>query len=321
MNEQTNSKFKPAVRTSVKPLIGLFGESGGGKTYSALLLARGIVGPNGKIGLVDTENGRGSLFCDMIQGGYETLEIQPPFSPEAYIQAIDEAESAGIECLIIDSTSHEWNGQGGYLDMKEAALDRMAGNDWKKRDACKFAASAQCKPSHNKFVSRLLRCKMAVILCFRAKEKVKMEKDERGKTAIKSDEHVSPISDSGLIFEMLIAGEVYARDAIGGYFRCIKYTHTGLLSAMPKEDKQIGVDTGEIIAKWCKGEKPAEKPLTFKAQTWSLVRAHYNDNAAAFESGLKAIHLLAENETLASLTEDRWKSIFTQLSEHPSFKK
>jgi hypothetical protein len=68
-------------------------------------------------------------------------------------------------------------------------------------------------------------------------------------------------------------------------------------------------------------EKPAEKQPTFKAQTWSLVRAHYNDNATAFESGLKAIHLLAENETLAALTEDRWKSIFTQLSEHPSFKK
>lgn len=319
MNE--TNKFKPAQRTSVKPLIGLFGESGGGKTYSALLLARGIVGPSGKIGMIDTENGRGSLFCDMIEGGYETLEIQPPFSPEAYIQAIDEAENAGIECLIVDSTSHEWTGQGGYLDMKEAALDRMAGNDWKKRDACKFAASGQVKPLHNKFVARLLRCKMPVILCFRAKDKVSIEKDERGKTLIKASEHVCAIFEGKFIYEMLIAGEVFAKDSIGGYFRCIKYTHNGLLSAMPKDDMQIGIGTGTAIAKWCKGEKPAEKPASFKAQTWNLVKDYYKGNAQALQAGLCGLDLITQSETLADVTEDRWKVIFGQLSTHPDFSK
>lgn len=319
MNEQT-SKFKPAQRTSIKPLIGLFGESGGGKTLSALFLARGIAGPQGTIGLIDTENGRGSLFCDMVTGGYQTLEIQPPFSPEAYMKAVDEAENAGIDCLIIDSTSHEWTGEGGYLDMKEAALDRMAGNDWRKRDACKFAASAQCKPAHNKFVARLLRCKMPVILCFRAKDKVKMDKDERGKTVIKSDEHVSPISDSGLIFEMLIAGEVFAKDAVGGFFRLVKYTHNGLRAILPSEGEQIGEDTGAKIAAWCKGAtsstpmpRTAPKPATAKSACWELCKSKGAKNAEDYRKLLVSMTLIDEATNLTDVTEEQWQSIKAEL--------
>lgn len=258
--------FLPAQRRSVKPLIGLFGESGGGKTFSALLIARGIVGPAGKIGLIDTENGRGSLYVDMIPGGYDVLDMDAPFSPEAYTKAIEQAEKAGIECLVVDSTTHEWNGEGGYLDMKESALDRMAGNDWKKRDACKFAAAAQCKPEHTRFVQRLLRAKCAVILCFRAKMKVKMGKVD-GRTKVESDEHVSPISDTGLIFEMLIAGEVYsmpdrAGKEIGGFFRCTKHTHPDLLAIMPPEDRQIGSEFGSKLAHWASGAK--QQPVATK---------------------------------------------------------
>jgi hypothetical protein len=44
MNVQTTA-FRPATRTEAKPLIGLYAESGNGKTWSALLLARGFVGP------------------------------------------------------------------------------------------------------------------------------------------------------------------------------------------------------------------------------------------------------------------------------------
>ena len=59
----------PATQQSVKPLIGLYGKSGGGKTLSALYLMRGIVGPKGRIVGVDTENGRMSMFADLVPGG------------------------------------------------------------------------------------------------------------------------------------------------------------------------------------------------------------------------------------------------------------
>ncbi len=38
-------QFRPARRSEAKPLIGLYSESGAGKTYSALILARGLRSP------------------------------------------------------------------------------------------------------------------------------------------------------------------------------------------------------------------------------------------------------------------------------------
>ena len=310
--------FTKAERKSIKPLIGLFGESGGGKTLSALLLARGLVGPSGKLGMIDTENGRGSIFSDKVPNGYEVLELNAPFSPSSYVAAIEAAEEAGIECLVIDSASHEWNGEGGYLDMKESALDRMAGNDWKKREACKFAASAQCKPDHNRFVQRMLRAKMAVILCFRAKEKVKMEKGENGKTKITSDEHVSPISETGLIFEMLIAGEVYAKDAIGGFFRCTKYTHSDIRTMLPTEGEQVGITTGERIAQWCNGgatlSRKAQQHETAKAKCWNLVKDKVSGDTAKYRELLAKMQLIGEDTKLSDVTEEQWTTIHGQLS-------
>jgi hypothetical protein len=47
--------FRPAKRSEAKPLIGLYAESGAGKTYSALLLARGF---NDYAGMIDAMRAR-----------------------------------------------------------------------------------------------------------------------------------------------------------------------------------------------------------------------------------------------------------------------
>ena len=88
-------QIKAATRTGVKPLIGFYGESGTGKTYSALLLARGLVGTAGRIVMIDTESGRGSLYADVLPGGYDVLELRQPFSPAAYVEAINAVEQSG----------------------------------------------------------------------------------------------------------------------------------------------------------------------------------------------------------------------------------
>src|SRR5690242_16211194 len=95
-------EIKPATRAAVKPLVGLFSESGCGKTYSSLLLARGLVGPTGKIVLIDSESRRGSLYADVLPGGYEVLDLEPPFSPARYSQALDAAEKSGAGIVVID---------------------------------------------------------------------------------------------------------------------------------------------------------------------------------------------------------------------------
>ncbi len=103
-------QFRPATRSEAKPLIGLYSESGAGKTYSALLLARGYVGPEGRIGMIETESGRGEAYADPTEypeiGGYDVLSLRDDFSPQAYGKAITAAEQAGLGALIIDSASH-----------------------------------------------------------------------------------------------------------------------------------------------------------------------------------------------------------------------
>src|SRR5690242_17663606 len=108
--------FGRAVRRGTHVIVTAYGESGCGKTYSLIKLGRGLVGPNGKLGMIDTETGRGLIYAN-VGDGYEYAELTPPFTPERYIEAIDAAEAAGIEALIIDSGSHEWEGLGGVLEI------------------------------------------------------------------------------------------------------------------------------------------------------------------------------------------------------------
>ena len=87
-------QFRPAKRSEAKPLIGLYSESGCGKTLSALYLARGFAGPTGRIGMVETEAGRGEAYADTLPGSYDVLSLRDDFSPTNYGEAITAASIA-----------------------------------------------------------------------------------------------------------------------------------------------------------------------------------------------------------------------------------
>ncbi|WP_246139153.1 AAA family ATPase [Gelidibacter salicanalis] len=110
-------QLQQAQRQQVKLRIGLSGPSGFGKTYSALLLAKGITNDYTKIAVIDTENGSASLYSHL--GRYNTITLQAPFSPEKYIAAIEICEKAKMEVIIIDSITHEWTGAGGCLEIHD----------------------------------------------------------------------------------------------------------------------------------------------------------------------------------------------------------
>jgi hypothetical protein len=174
--------FRPAVREEVGLLIGLIGPSGSGKTFSAMRIASGIVGKGNRFAVIDTENRRALHYADQFQ--FDHCELSPPFESQKYAAAIEAADNAGYGAIVVDSCSHEWASEGGVLDFQEHELDRMAGDDYKKREACKMAAWIKPKSNHKQMVQRLLRCKANLILCFRAEEKTKTEKGPDGKTHI-----------------------------------------------------------------------------------------------------------------------------------------
>lgn len=316
-------EIRKATRQGVKPLIGIYGKSGGGKTLTALYVARGIVGPNGRIVLCDSESGRGSLFADIVPGGYSTLEIEPPFSPEKYQQAIELAESQS-DCVVVDSMSHEWSGEGGILDMQEQELDRMAGDDWKKREACKMSAWIRPKMAHKKFVQRLLRLKVPLICCLRGEEKTHVEPGPDGKKKVITDKFSSPLFDPRFIYELLINFECYSRDGQGGFVIPRKITHPGVASILPKENEQLGIKHGELLAQWCAnagGGKvtqpiapPAGNLAKLKKELFDITRDRHNGDVAALEQFLIDEIFMPDNARLADLTAEELQNAITKFN-------
>lgn len=321
-------KFTPARRSSVIPLIGLMGTSGGGKTLTSLLLMRGLVGPSGRIRMIDSDNKRGQFFESLVPGGYEVLDLDPPYRPARLLDVANAALDGGCDGLVWDSFSDEWDGEEGYLETKEAAIDRMTKGDYTKRNAYAMAAAGQEKPWHNKLIRRLLRSDVPIILCFRGKEKVSMTKDDRGKTQIKPPEHISAIQDSDVIFKMLIAGEVFSVEdsggsKIGGFFRSIKHTHPDILPMLPSPGEQLGISHGEAISAWARGgaaaepkAPPASKAVQkLKGELWKLTMSIHGEDVAALEKYLHDATLIRQDETLSTLTEDRLKDVIHEVKE------
>lgn len=273
-------KFEQAQRSDTKLLIGLYGQSGSGKTYSGLMLGRGLVGPNGKLGMVDTESGRGALYADVIPGGYLRTDLSDPFTPERYIQAIEDAERLGIECLVIDSASHEWEGIGGVLEQAgaiEQATGRAGLHCWNKP-----------KAGHLKLQLKLQRANMHIICLLRAKRKSRQGKDEKGKTVIVKDEFASPKQDPDFIFDMMVHAEILPDHKL----RVTKISSPTLVDHFVS-GQMISVEMGARLAEWAKGADGGTKATDWPSftklsdfATWSatFLQTATADTATAWEA-------------------------------------
>jgi len=183
--------IRKAVREGARLVIGIAGPSGSGKTYSALQLAYGMAnGDAMKVGLLDTENRRGSLYADAIKNKEGVVQqfligdLYAPFSPKRYADAIREFQDAGVEVLVIDSLSHEWEGTGGCEEIASETTSKMA--DWKK-----------AKREHKRFMNALLTCDMHVICCIRAREKTSFKDPNKPQSL-----GLQPICEKNTMFEM-----------------------------------------------------------------------------------------------------------------------
>jgi hypothetical protein len=235
--------FRPAKRENVPLLLGVAGGTGSGKTYSALLLARGLA--NGQpFAIVDTENGRAKHYADLFPE-MRHGEIHAPFRPQKYADAI-QAGAAEYPVVVVDSMSHEWAGDGGCLDWH----DELMGGDQKKN----LSAWIEPKRSHKAMVTRLLQVNAHVILCFRAEPKVEAIR-EGGQTKIVPKASLTgldgwlPISEKMLPYELTASFLLMADKP--GVPKPIKLQeqHKPFVDLASPLDEQVGVR----LAEWARG--------------------------------------------------------------------
>ena len=181
-------QFHRAQRKKAKLRLAIAGPAGSGKTYGSLQLGFGL---GGRIALIDTERGSGELYAHL--GEYDACTLEAPFTPEKYVEAIQAAENAGYQIIIIDSLSHAWAGPGGVLDIHGHAADK-GGNSW--------TAWRQVTPRHNELVDAMLLSRCHIIATLRSKME-HVQTTENGKAVIKKV-GMNPIQRDGLEYEYTI---------------------------------------------------------------------------------------------------------------------
>ncbi|HWB62135.1 MAG TPA: AAA family ATPase [Chitinophagales bacterium] len=247
-------QLRKATRKKAKIRLGISGPSGSGKTISSLLMAFGLTGSWDKIAVIDSENNSADLYANHIVisdgkkftvGEFQTLPLNPPYSPERYIEAIKACEDAGMEVIIIDSISHEWGGTGGILEivdsLKNASNSKNAfTNGWDK-----------ASPRHNDFIEAMLGSKCHIIGCMRSKVEYVMESVERnGKTIqVPKKMGMAPIQREGVDYEFTIHLDLN----LNHYATAMK-DRSGLFT----ESFVPSVRTGQTILDWCESGQDTE---------------------------------------------------------------
>lgn len=219
-------QLRHSERKKAKIKLAIQGVAGSGKTYSALLLAHGLTnGDFSKVAIIDTENGSADLYAHL--GQYNVLTLTPPFAPENYIKAIDVCINAGMEVIILDSTSHCWD----YLLDYHSNLSGNSFTNW-----------AKITPLQKSFTDKILQCDAHVIATMRTKQDYVLNQKD-GKY-IPEKVGLKAVQKDGLDYEFTIVFDVDIK-----HFAISSKDRTGLF--MGKPEFIINSHTGRKILEWC----------------------------------------------------------------------
>lgn len=229
--------FLPAERKQAKAKILLTGPAGSGKTWGALTLAKGLVGPDGRIAVIDTENSSAALYSHLVP--FDTCVLKAPYSPENYIRLIIEAVDAGYDCLIIDSITHEWSGDGGILSI----VDRL--------QCAQPQKWAHATPRHERFIEAMVQAPIHLIAACRTHTKWLYEQDEKGKTAPKKV-GLEPQQREGMDYAFTTVFDI----AVDRHLMTCSKDRTSLFA--DKDPVPITEDTAAHLLAWLDQGEPEE---------------------------------------------------------------
>ncbi len=268
--------FQKAVKFKAKLRLAVIGPAGSGKTYTSLAIATAIAAKDGgRIALIDTEYGSASKYAD--QFNFDVLNLDAPFHPDRFIEAIKDAEDAGYDVLIIDSLSHAWSGPGGVLQLKDEFSKLREYNDY---TAWRPAGDIQ-----NRLVQAILRSRVHVIATMRSKTEYVVEKDERGRS-VPRKVGMAPVQRDGFEYEFDVMFDMdIENNAIVTKTRCPALTN--------KVFARPGADVAEILYEWL--DSDYVRPLTLEEKKGVVIER--------FKRKMELLGLPAKMESLAHIEE------------------
>lgn len=351
--------FRPACRDKTSTLTALYGPTGCGKTYSALLFAMGLAYPHmnndeimstikeeghSRIFFVDSEGGRGAHYApgpdmepDFVNTfPYQYTEITAPYTPEAYTEVIKAADSAGAWVIIVDSTSHEYESEGGILEIADQyeqgipkkgitnprdPRDRDGWKDWEVKPDASAGKWKVPKTRHKRFVNRAIQSRAHIIFCLRAEEKMLMEqvpqldnngepKMWNGKIQKKSVvvaaadrplfERWVPICEKRFMFEMTVSF-LLLPDQPGKAYpnKTLQAAFRGIFN---QKGAMIGREQGEALADWSMGVRAGTAMDAKPAGSGKQERRSPEEMVAGYINALK------ETGNLEAMQEFQMKS-------------
>jgi hypothetical protein len=218
-------KLQPASRKRSKIKMSCTGPSGSGKTMSSLLIAFGLCNDWTKIAVIDTENHSAELYAHL--GKYNVLPLEAPFTPEKYCQAIDVCSTAGMEVIIIDSITHEWE---NLLDYHSS----LQGNS--------FTNWAKVTPRHNDFIQKMLQTPSHIITTMRTKQDYVLS--EKNGKMVPEKVGLKTVQRDGMDYEFTLVFDLDIKhNAVASKDR------TGLFTGTPEH--KLSVNTGKLLKGWC----------------------------------------------------------------------
>lgn len=231
--------FEKAKKEQIWLKILLNGPSGSGKTYSALRMATGIANASGgKVAAIDTENRRIRYYAD--EFNFDDMTLEDPYSPEKYVEAIEEACAAGYNVLIIDSLSHEWS---YCLDLVNNMPGTNTYTKWKT-----------VTPRHDAFKEKILQSPIHIIATVRGKDEYVLQ-DENGKKVPKKV-GMGYSQRDGLEFDYTVTLNIDQDTHRYSAAKDNSHLFEGRFDVITEKD-------GEALFKWANnGAKTEKKPKT-----------------------------------------------------------
>ena len=245
--------FTRATKKKSRARIALIGPSGSGKTIDALIIARQLVGPDGRIAVRDSEHGSAALYSDRF-----VFDSDEPsnHSPTSYMEAIREAEKGGYDCLILDSWSHAWAGAGGILEQSDKKGKNF--NAWK-----------DLTPQQNAMVEAILASKLHIIATMRTKTEWVIDKVKKGDREVIEPRKIgtAPVQRQDVDYEFTVVANIDIDHMVQ-----IDKTRCSLLDGKTFDKEHVG-EIGDVVRDWLNDGEDVDEKKAKLAELFAVMEA------------------------------------------------